>query len=238
MPRGSGVDRPAAGAVAAECFDRLEIAFDSEETLRFLGYPKGAGPRADVRGELTRAFEEARGLVRPRGAFALYEVAAQDRRTLTLEGGVTFHGAIGEFLAASARVAVFVASAGPEIVRRAREAWTAGDLLGGWIWDALGSQAAEGAADALTARLRPRLREGEELTLRYSPGYCGMDLAEQRLIFDRVDAGAIGVSLLPTLLMEPVKSVSGLIGVAPRERVEAYRSPCDRCAKDGCHMRR
>jgi hypothetical protein len=65
-----------------------------------------------------------------------------------------------------------------------------------------------------------------------------MDLSQQRIIFTLTRSGSIGVSLLPSLLMQPMKSVSGLVGLGPRELVGVNLSPCDRCLQIGCHMRR
>jgi hypothetical protein len=86
--------------------------------------------------------------------------------------------------------------------------------------------------------LRCDLRDGEELTLRYSPGYCGMHISQQRKLFQLVQADVVGVILMPSMLMYPLKSISGLVGLAPKEAVSRYCSPCDHCARLGCHMRR
>jgi hypothetical protein len=65
-----------------------------------------------------------------------------------------------------------------------------------------------------------------------------MDLPQQRTIFALAQPGSIGVSLLPSMLMQPMKSVSGLVGLGPRELVGVNLSPCERCPQIGCHMRR
>jgi cobalamin-dependent methionine synthase I len=65
-----------------------------------------------------------------------------------------------------------------------------------------------------------------------------MDLAEQRKLFQLARAESAGISLLPSLLMEPLKSVSGIVGLGPRSAVGTTLTPCDRCPLIGCHMRR
>jgi cobalamin-dependent methionine synthase I len=74
--------------------------------------------------------------------------------------------------------------------------------------------------------------------MRYSPGYCGMDLRQQQNLFRLVPAESIGITLLPSQLMQPMKSVSGIVGLGPKELVGGNLSPCDRCPQVGCHMRR
>jgi cobalamin-dependent methionine synthase I len=65
-----------------------------------------------------------------------------------------------------------------------------------------------------------------------------MDIGQQRKLFQLVQADAVGVKLMPSLLMHPLKSITGLVGMAPKEAVSLYRSPCDLCPQAGCHMRR
>jgi len=53
-----------------------------------------------------------------------------------------------------------------------------------------------------------------------------------------VQAKSIGVRLLPTMIMQPIKSVSGLIGIGQSSAVEAHGVPCQWCDLTTCHMRR
>lgn len=223
--------------LAAESFQRLVVEPRLPEVLRFLGYPKGVFPTDPMKQAIERVLARALPGLEPRGTFSIYPVKAHTRRSLSL-GGSTIVGNIGEFLHGSGRVAALVVTAGGAITQLSTEAWGAGDALAGWAFDAIGSWAAEAAADALTQQLGSHLGAGEGLTLRYSPGYCGMDLSQQRALFALARPGSIGVSLLPSLLMQPMKSVSGLVGLGPRELVGVNRSPCDRCLQPGCHMRR
>ena len=211
---------------------------DLAQVLRYLGYPAGATPDPGVVERVLQVIEDSRGKLRPRGAYALYPILHQDPRSLTLGGGATFTGPIGDFLSGAQRVAVFLATAGPEVVRMAEEAFQARDRLGGLIYNALGSHVAEAVVERILDDLRGCAGPEEALTLPYSPGYCGIPLAEQRTVFRLVDAQRIGVELLPTLIMKPLKSVSGLVGVGPKGAVAAHGNPCDKCPLPDCHMRR
>jgi cobalamin-dependent methionine synthase-like protein len=219
--------------------DRIHHEPDREEVLRYLGYPLGFTPDRRVMERVEDAIHEARSRLRPRGAYVIHDVAVSGRRSLTLRMGARFEGAIGEYIGRARRAAVLVATAGQEIIHLSEEAQREGDVLRGFIHSAIGSQAAEAAAEALMEDLRARIDPGESLTLRYSPGYCGMRLNEQAKIFEVVDAAAIGVELLPTLMMKPLKSVSGLVGIGPAsELANAGRSPCEKCRLVDCKMRR
>ncbi|HTX66090.1 MAG TPA: vitamin B12 dependent-methionine synthase activation domain-containing protein [Opitutaceae bacterium] len=228
---------PPPAPLTSETCDPLPLTPRREDIYRCLGYARRAAPPADVAREIDRVVAEALPHLQPRGTYSLYPLDGPTEHSLAI-GGLVLEGNIGEFLHGATRVAVFVATAGGAITRRADERCRAGDAFAGWVLDAIGSWAAEAAAEALLARLDPHLQPDEGRTLPYSPGYCGMELAEQRKLFRLMRADAAGVALLPSLLMEPLKSVSGLVGLGPRALVRTDLTPCDRCPLVGCHMRR
>jgi len=214
------------------------LAPEMAEAVRYLGYPASAVPDARIVARLQEAWKRAASRARPRGIYHIYPVIAASAHRLELAPEAVFTGRIGEFLGEVDRVAVFVATAGPELVEMAQEAMRAGDMLGGLALDALGSALAEAMVQRLAQDLRGRLKPGEAATLPYSPGYCGIPLSDQRKLFHLVDASRVGVELLPSLVMRPLKSVSGLIGIGGAERVRALGNPCERCPLTNCRMRR
>lgn len=227
-----------AQALASEVCESLPIAAMEQSALfRYLGYPKSAVPAPRSRERINAIVSEALPLLQPRGAYALYPVADRTARSLTL-ADITIAGNIGEFLDQTDRVAAFVVTVGEEISCSAKTAARDGDAFTAWVMDALGSWAVEMAADALMLRIGCHLHEQQALTLRYSPGYCGMDLGQQQSLFQLVPAESVGIHLSASMLMRPLKSVSGLVGLAPEETVARYHSPCDLCPRTGCHMRR
>ena len=114
-----------------------------------------------------------------------------------------------------------------------------GDLLAGFVLDAIGSAAADLASDALADHvLWNEATPDEATTPPFSPGYCGLSLEAQKPVFSIVDAGAIGVRLNASLMMQPVKSVSGLLGIGDREAVTDHGVPCQWCDMTDCKMRR
>jgi cobalamin-dependent methionine synthase I len=114
-----------------------------------------------------------------------------------------------------------------------------GEELAAMIVNAVGAERAEAAEAAVIQRVHDQLRTIDYApTLPYSPGYCGMAITEQQKLFQVFEGRTAGVTLTPSCLMQPIKSVSGLIGLAPAEVVEADISPCDRCEHRNCNMRR
>jgi hypothetical protein len=222
--------------VVTETFQLLPVEPSLAEIVRYCGYSDRQPPPAEVARAIAETVADATSHLRPRGTYSLYPVIARSARSLSL-GTVTIQGQVARFLEGASRVAAFVVTAGRELSELVAQAGRT-DPLRGWVLDTLGSWTAEAAAEALMRPLALRLAPDEALTLRYSPGYCGLDLEQQRAVFQLVEADSIGVSLLASCLMQPLKSISGLVGLGPRSAVGSERSPCERCPELGCHMRR
>lgn len=217
--------------------DPLPVAADRAELMRYLGYRGAAAATREVPAAMASVLRDAEALLHPRGAYAMYPVAHASATLLRL-GGIDVRGRVATFLSKAERIAAFVVTVGREITDLAQAKIAEGDVVAAWALDALGSFAAEGAAHALSVHLQANLSASESLSARYSPGYCGMKLEAQDAVFGLLEAERVGVSLLPSLLMQPTKSVSGLLGVGPADAFDARRSACDECGLLNCSMRR
>ncbi|MBN2191928.1 MAG: hypothetical protein JW751_03860 [Polyangiaceae bacterium] len=234
-------DLRAAGVPAtplpSEILSSLALELDAATLHCYLGYPVGVAPATRIAGDIARIVEGAWTDLSPRGAYVVLPIDGKTSRSLSL-GDHLLVGQIAQHLAGAERLAVFMVTVGDAISHRSRQACRAGDAFAGWVLDALGSWAAEATTELVMLRLRSALDADEELTVRYSPGYCGMDLEQQRVLFELVDAAAIDVTLLPSCLMQPEKSVSGVVGIGSVGTTSLRGSPCDTCPEAGCHLRR
>jgi cobalamin-dependent methionine synthase I len=113
--------------------------------------------------------------------------------------------------------------------------------------DAIASEATELAADGLEQRiLDERIRLGavapSTSLVRYSPGYCGWHLSGQRALFAALKPEAIGLTLRDSCLMEPLKSISGVmvLGHPDIHEFSPTYSCCSECRTATClpRMRR
>lgn len=65
------------------------------------------------------------------------------------------------------------------------------------------------------------ITDGEEATMRFSPGYGDFDLNHQNEILSFLDANKkIGISLTDSLMMIPTKSVTAIIGIKKNNGVQ------------------
>ncbi|MBI4580898.1 MAG: hypothetical protein HY718_14415 [Planctomycetes bacterium] len=217
----------------------LDVRVEPDEVLRMMGCGKQTRVRPEHQALVERLIEETRPRIHARGTYRVHPVTRMTDTELALGSYPPVRGPIAGFLRPATRVAAFVVTVGDEIERLADQRLRAGARLEGYVLNAVGSAAADAAVDALADVVYfEEAGADEALTPPFSPGYCGLPLEEQISVFAVVNAKAIGVRLLPTMIMQPIKSVSGLIGIGNSEQVEAHGVPCQWCDLTTCIMRR
>lgn len=133
-------------------------------------------------------------------------------------------------------IVMFLCTAGKEIGNLSRQYMKSGDLLKGYIYDMFGSEIVEAAADRMQEYLKTSMiAAGMNITNRFSPGYCGWDVAEQHKLFSFFENNFCGITLSESALMDPVKSVSGIIGTGEEVSYAPYQ--CRVCDDKKCIYR-
>jgi len=101
----------------------------------------------------------------------------------------------------------------------------------------IGSEVVEAAADKMHEMLCEEMQEiGLKISNRYSPGYCGWDVSEQKKLFQFFPEKYCGIQLLESCLMTPIKSISGIIGIGPYIHFRGYN--CGQCEMENCIYRK
>ena len=199
----------------------LSLALDPEQVRRYLGYGGTGRPSIKVQERLVELWEDARALLRPRGDFRIVSAAEAAAAGMPLPAEKVGAGlcTIGGGLEA-------------ESLKRTRS----GAPLDALILDAVGSAAAEAAADALNGQLCAEAgRAGLFASPRVSPGYGRWAIACQPRLLALLPAGDLGVSLTEGLMMAPRKSVSFAVNfVKAPPRGYGHRSRCARCGLRNC----
>lgn len=160
------------------------------------------------------------------------------------EGRNAPNGPVAEILLRAEHLAVFAVTLGEPISAALRRCFEADDLALAYMLDAFASVAADETAEVVEQRFAAALRERGWTTpdgaaLRYSPGYCGWDVSGQKRLFAYLQPAAIGLTLTDSCLMQPLKSVSGVLMAGPRS-IHRFRPTydfCDRCEDRTCRHR-
>lgn len=137
----------------------------------------------------------------------------------------------------SSTVAIYVSTAGHGMERWSSQLMAAGDMMQGFVVDTMASALVEEASNWLEKKIAASVKPlGWSLTNRYSPGYCDWSVSGQHNLFSLLPAGFCGITLTPSALMVPVKSLSGVIGVGRGVKRGAYQ--CSICDMKDCYRRR
>lgn len=137
----------------------------------------------------------------------------------------------------SESIAVFLSTAGEDTAARGREASSEGDPLRGFIYDVIGSEIVEAAAELMQNDLDEQMiLAGLLITNRFNPGYCGWNVTEQHKLFSLMADNYCGIRLTESALMDPVKSGSGFIGIG--KSVKRVPFTCSFCEMTDCFYRK
>lgn len=136
-------------------------------------------------------------------------------------------------------LALMAATVGLRLTTAVRELFDQHDVALGCMLDAVGSAAADRLADLLAGRFAQMQDQPAVRVLPYSPGYCGWHVSGQRALFRYLQPDDIGITLNTSCLMQPLKSVSGVL-VAGSGQIHKFRPTypfCETCKDKQCRTR-
>jgi hypothetical protein len=215
-----------------------ELLMATDAAIRGLEVRDGSPAVAAVQSIIDRSREVFNGSARPS---VLYETLAITDFDQIYRGrgdnddDTPLEHVIDEAVA----LALFAVTLGDQISDHIHSLFDAGELAEGYILDKVASFAADELADIAARRFQTDSARSDLAVLPYSPGYCGWHVSGQRALFSHLRPDEIGISLNDSCLMHPIKSVSGVLVLAP---VEAHEfSPafpcCATCTTLDCQER-
>ena len=204
-------------------FEPRFTTLNMNEILKYLGF-RGQELTEEIAAQIRRCTDEVLAAATPRLTYR--HAPLEDGAVL----GVTFAGNdIPQMLEPCEEVVLFGATLGPGVERLMMryEVVNAADSV---IMDACASTAIENICNNFESDMRRTVEaEGRYLTDRFSPGYGDLPISEQPKFFALLDmTRRIGVSLTPTTIMVPRKSVTAIMGIA--RTPQPHRPPdCEHC---------
>jgi len=151
---------------------------------------------------------------------------------------------VEEIFPKAKRLALFAVTVGEELSRRINELFDSNDFALGSMLDAAASEATEMAGIYIEQYYKNTLVRNNDISddnavMRYSPGYCGWHISGQKRLFEYLHPEEIGIALNKSFLMQPLKSISGVMIAGPREihEFEIAYPFCRRCKTLGCRER-
>jgi hypothetical protein len=132
----------------------------------------------------------------------------------------------------SEKIIVFTCTAGKQLCDYIKEEYKT-DVLKGFLMESLANMVVETAMDRIQDKMREEYqKQGLLISNRFSPGYCTWNVSEQHKLFKLLPKDFCGVSLSESALMQPIKSISGFIGVGKNITYNQYK--CKFCTQKQC----
>ena len=216
--------------------DASPITPDLDEALRY------AGVRADESGDMHRKMAEIAAqcmkTVTPRCTYRVSEIAWESGMPSLFGGQLVLPGRTAAVMLRScSHAALLVCTLGATFDALARQV-QARDFADALLLDGFGGAYVEAGCNAAEREIAAKL-PGKYLTDRFSPGYGDLPLDVQSPLLALTDATRrLGVTLSESNLMNPLKSVTAVIGLSDTPQQARIRG-CDFCAmRTRCNLRK
>ena len=221
--------------MVAYTFDFQSLDLSPADILREMGYGK-VKPEKELIDALCTIFDEVAKWVQPACVFQILD-GETEMTTIQLGNGeiMSVGAVIAKLLKGATRFALFAATTGEAFQEYQQKIKKDGDMLAVFILDTIGSCIVERAGDKMELLLEKEIT-GYLHTHRFSPGYCGWSLTEQKMLFRMLGGNPCGILLSDVCLMSPIKSISGIIGIGTDVQVRKYG--CEICQLDTCYKRK
>lgn len=220
-------------------FNFPDLKLTVSEIERVMGYKHGES-QEQVSELISEVLKELKTVCAIKAEYRIFEEIKFNDSDKTVEVGSQIFNIkkiIFGQIKKSGSAAIFLCTAGEEPGMRSRKSMKEGDLLRGYVYDVIGSEIVEAAADLMQDALEKEMSASEKkITNRFSPGYCGWDVVEQKKLFQLMADNYCGIRLTPSALMDPIKSVSGIIGIGENVKRQPYT--CSFCDLKDCLYRK
>jgi hypothetical protein len=215
-----------------------ELTIDRSGILSLLGY-NGEVPDPMFLKTVDEYLADSKNRITPKGGFIVKKTGLIDK----IRGEVEIDKKIlrvGKTIASQLKgvqyIALFACTIGPQMERYSKKLISDGDLLEGYCVNLIASEAAECVAEAIHQYIGKFSKTTDmKVTNRFSPGYCDWDVSEQFSLFGFLDGSRFGITLNDSAMMDPIKSVSGIVGIGHNVLYNPYT--CALCNYEKCIYR-
>ena len=227
---------------------RLDIPADctvpgERAVLAAQGIPDASPAQAHHKRLAQEAITLYRDLARPEGI--ILEIPRSEFAVIYEGEGRNEHPApVEQIFPRCGSLALYAVTIGEAIGREISRLMATNDFPLGAMLDSAASEGTELTATFAEVEYARRFTDNptgrpDYGILRFSPGYCGWDISGQKKLFEVLEPVPIGLSLNASFLMDPLKSISGVILAGPKE-IFAFEDDypiCGACETHSCRER-
>ncbi len=209
------------------------VNLEIEEVLRQSGIKDHSRVKPQLKttiDELLSSIDNSH-LLEPAIIYEIYPVTGTSRHQLSLPNNVVLHGsAFTSVLGEAKELAVAFCTIGPNLEIKAADYFEKGEPLRGLLLDSIGSATIDALRiEACQLIAHEASLRGYQASSPISPGRPSFPISEQRQLFGMVSAQEIGITLAPSGLMIPRKSISMVVGLGLQMKTWTRTESCASC---------
>lgn len=223
---------------------QLQVKLDRKEILRYLGFRENQTILTEEISQLVDGcMEEARELLYPAAVYKTFSIGdLQSDKVLIPEAEIAIVSKDIVCLLKNCHLVTFMAvTVGKEVDRIIERLFLKGEYAKASIFDAIGSDSVEQAANDLNKMLGEEAgHKGYTLTERFSPGYGDLDLSYQPAWLKILEANRISLTVSRSNMLIPRKSITALMGWTKgpnRLLQDDIEHKCEVCNLEECKYR-
>ena len=208
------------------------FALDPARLLQRYGREvSGLIDRPELRQVYEAALAEARTLIRPAIAYAVYPVmAVEGERLVIADGQVLESAVVARLFGEAPEVVLTIYTIGPLLEERAAEYQAARNHLPGFALDLIGSAAVDEVGQTTYGLIEDLAKaKGLKASIPLNPGTSHWPLSGNKVLTQLLPAAAIGIETLDSGLLRPFKSISFVVALGEHVLTPAEGSSCDYC---------
>lgn len=208
---------------------------DPKETRRYAGLAN-----ADFNEQaIVDACNEMTYIAEPRGSWEIYDYDNEQGIVLASPPFKIQGGKILKHLSHSKKVVLLAVTIGGNVENFIAKTFHNGNYSQGMLLDAAATTAVEQTADSLEKNIDAFTRPlGYKRIWRFSPGYGDWDINCQPQMLRLSNAAMIGIHHTDSMMLDPRKSVTAIIGLVPEMDPFSPQKPsCATCQQKNCHSR-
>ncbi|ORT98850.1 Methionine synthase activation protein [Anaerovibrio sp. JC8] len=218
-------------------FNAPFFEIDKEETKRYAGLRKSEFDEKLI----DEACDLARLIIHPTGNWELYDYDARTQTVASTPPFILEGESIKKHLMGCSKVVMLSATVGQEIEDKITSLFKEGKYALSLILDAAATAAVEQNADLMEKAIFEKVsRQGYKMKWRFSPGYGDWPIEQQPEMMRTAKADVINVHLTESMMLEPRKSITAIIGLYLIEGTcpdETKKHNCEACDKTNCLAR-
>lgn len=226
--------------VMMKILKNFKIKINKANVLKYMGYKNPEDVSSAVEADVDAQIEAVQGLLEPALIYEEYPIKVdEDWQKVYISDGKAWESRfVSTYMKGCDTMIVLVSTIGPKLPEEINKAFAQWDYLRAMALDSIADNAIDNMNKQFWVKLVNRVKkEGKGITGMLSPGHSDWNIEQQKLLFELVDASAIGVSLTDSCLMMPIKSISGIYGIGKDIPISKSSHNCDMCPIKGCFMR-